>query len=1032
MNRGSRYIILLMLCLLPLTAIRVVGQTRYRLTTFEDFNNETSKVSRIVRDGQGMIWFSTNDGLFRYDGYEFRNFKSHSGDGINMSSNRITSMYPSSDGSIWCVVGGRVFLFDMQSYRYIDVMADYERQHGKTYHISKLRPLPCGTTWLFTDDGLMFALQDARPTRSIQLMATHEPTDGLTVMCDSKQRSWVLTSQHTYLHHDNVFKRFDQTFWRVISTEQFTWLVSDDGKLWMYDERAGQPRPWNHPLLTAPVKGYSTLNDKNIVLCTEAGLLKLSPDGKKLETTAVTWKVSKVVQDKHGNVWLLGSDGRLSMADRQLQHIVNIEGVRMNDLNIHADKYGTLWFFADNGDVYYAYADNPARLYPYNNGEAIGNINNTIYDEQGGIWFLRNGVVCRLAFESQRFRQLPLHHPDQVRSLIIDRQQRLLVTTRNEADISVFSRTGDPLGWIGRNGIIGTSWQPFGAAVYSSFIDSDGTLWLGTKKDGVFRLRLQQDGNYQVDQFRHDDKDPYSLSDNEVYDFAADADGRLWVATRHGGLCCVADPKASTLRFTHAANDLKGWTAGRDVGVSSLLLLPSGLLLVGTYDGLYIGDAREKDFKKMAFKKHQREASRKESISSSAIADLIQVSDGRIFITTEDGGVNEILTQDLTSDRLDFLHYDLSTGFPTDITRMMIQAKGSLWVTTPNRLVEMRLGQSQHPDINTFLMKENPHFSVAAPVPMDSTRWAFGTEEGVMIIDLNQLKTSSFTPPIVVTGVSKEGSSIDYAEGRNDTIRLSSHERDLTIWFAALDYEDTRHVVYAYRMGEDGDRPWTYLGHNHSIAMSQMKPGTYYVNIRSTNSDGVWCDNQRTLVIIVKPAFWETTWALLLMVLMISALAAAVAYTVHYIRKLKRQRHEMLEKYLALLEKSEPAKEPKPIRVSEAPAIDKTDDALMQRLVGFVEDNLGNSDISIDDMAQACAVSRTGLHRKVKVLLGTTPMEFMREARIRKSAQLLVNTSKPVSVIAYECGFADPKYFSKCFKATTGMTPSEYKTRGEK
>lgn len=99
----------------------------------------------------------------------------------------------------------------------------------------------------------------------------------------------------------------------------------------------------------------------------------------------------------------------------------------------------------------------------------------------------------------------------------------------------------------------------------------------------------------------------------------------------------------------------------------------------------------------------------------------------------------------------------------------------------------------------------------------------------------------------------------------------------------------------------------------------------------------------------------------------------------------------------------------------------------MRQFVSFVESNLSNSDVTIDDIATACAVSRTGLHRKVKHLIGMSPMEFLREARMRKANTLLTNTHKNVSQIAYECGFSDPKYFSKCFKASTGQTPTEYK-----
>ncbi|MBR0523364.1 MAG: helix-turn-helix transcriptional regulator, partial [Prevotella sp.] len=98
-----------------------------------------------------------------------------------------------------------------------------------------------------------------------------------------------------------------------------------------------------------------------------------------------------------------------------------------------------------------------------------------------------------------------------------------------------------------------------------------------------------------------------------------------------------------------------------------------------------------------------------------------------------------------------------------------------------------------------------------------------------------------------------------------------------------------------------------------------------------------------------------------------------------------------------------------------------------KKLMSYIEENIAVSDIVIEDMAAAVGLSRTGLYRKVKNLIGTSPMEFIREARIRKAAHLLGDPSVNVSEVAYDCGFSDPKYFSKCFKAATGQTPTEYK-----
>ena len=109
------------------------------------------------------------------------------------------------------------------------------------------------------------------------------------------------------------------------------------------------------------------------------------------------------------------------------------------------------------------------------------------------------------------------------------------------------------------------------------------------------------------------------------------------------------------------------------------------------------------------------------------------------------------------------------------------------------------------------------------------------------------------------------------------------------------------------------------------------------------------------------------------------------------------------------------------------PELSPEDDGFMKRLMNYIEENIGNSDASPEDMADATATSRSSLNRKVHRLVGMTPMEFMREARMRKACQLLQEGHMAVNDIAYACGFSDPKYFSKCFKQATGQTPTQYK-----
>lgn len=1022
----SRYVKLFgfLLMLLSCMATYCDAQPNYKVSSYSKLNNSVSSIRRIVRDGNGLMWFATNDGLYRYDGYEFKNFKSHSGDGVDMPSNHINNMYTSSEGFIWCLVSDRAFIFDTRLYKYVDVLKDFEQQQGQKYSIRRIRALPCGTTWLFTDDGAILALQDAHPTQGIRLIANHEQIDHVTVVCDDQQRSWVLTGQHTYLYYNEQLRVFNQVFIKIINSPQGVWLLKEDGSIYAFDEAVQQVKPWKHPLLNAPIKGFSNLTDGRLALFTDAGLLLMSANGKEIASTNITDLVSKIMEDKNGHLWILTEAGRLSMADRECLHPVEIEGFRAKKCNMMSDKHGNLWFITEHGETFYAMVDTPTKFVRNDHGTLSDDIHNSIDDGQGGFWFIHKQHAYRLSFESAPFRQLPLQQPGAVRCAVFDAQNRLLIATADDEAVTVFSHDGQRLGWLKRDGTISNSYATFGARIYSGYLDDNGTLWLGSKKDGVFRLRSQDDG-FRIDQYVKDERSPHqSLSDNEVYAFAADKKGRLWIATHKGGPCCIVDKTAEQPQFVYAENGLVGWKFRLNAGVNSLLVTPDEMLFVGTFNGLFVADVSTNNLKDITFQAHQRESTRKESLSTSMVNGILHTSDGRYFVSTSDGGINEVLTKNLLAQQLDFRHYDMSTGFPVDITGNMIEYDGALWTAAPNQLVELQLQKSDQPSFNSFLLHDNPRFSSCAPVHIEGGKWVFGSENGALLIDLNQLKSNSFIPPLVITGVSKENHPTDYAEGWNDVITLAPDERSLTLFFSALDYENTELVAYAYRMGGD-ENNWTYLGQNHSITLAQMHPGTYQLTIRSTNNDGVWCNNERTLTIIVQPTFWETPWAKLLIVAVIAVIALIVVSTILYIRRIKRQQREMLEAYLASLAEKE--SRPSPAEAHAHSSLSEEDDRLMQQLMAFIEQNLGNSDITIDDMAKFVAVSRTSLHRKVKNLIGTTPMEFLREARIRKASQMLMQTSASVSQVAYECGFSDPKYFSKCFKAATGQTPTEYK-----
>ncbi|MBR4191350.1 MAG: substrate-binding domain-containing protein [Prevotella sp.] len=112
---------------------------------------------------------------------------------------------------------------------------------------------------------------------------------------------------------------------------------------------------------------------------------------------------------------------------------------------------------------------------------------------------------------------------------------------------------------------------------------------------------------------------------------------------------------------------------------------------------------------------------------------------------------------------------------------------------------------------------------------------------------------------------------------------------------------------------------------------------------------------------------------------------------------------------------------------------EETDDAteikkeplFIVRFKDVVEARLSNSDITVDDLAEAMNLSRVQLYRKVKAISGSSPNELLRTARLNRAYQLLLTTDKNISEVAYEVGFTAPSYFTKCFKDEFGVSPSD-------
>jgi len=220
-----------------------------------------------------------------------------------------------------------------------------------------------------------------------------------------------------------------------------------------------------------------------------------------------------------------------------------------------------------------------------------------------------------------------------------------------------------------------------------------------------------------------------------------------------------------------------------------------------------------------------------------------------------------------------------------------------------------------------------------------------------------------------------------------------------------------------------------------------LAPGYYALTVKSTNADGVWVDNEATIMLYVKPMFWERLWVRLLALLLVIGLTTWVVIRYLHYREEQLEREQRLESIMSQyrelqknysaerLTQSTPTSLMPPANYTlTEPDIKNPDEEMMNQLMAFIEERINDEALRIEDMADAVGLGRTVFYGKIKNLVGVSPSDFLKQVRMQRAEQLLRKSRMTISEVAYAVGFTDPKYFTKCFKKQTGKTPSELRS----
>lgn len=116
----------------------------------------------------------------------------------------------------------------------------------------------------------------------------------------------------------------------------------------------------------------------------------------------------------------------------------------------------------------------------------------------------------------------------------------------------------------------------------------------------------------------------------------------------------------------------------------------------------------------------------------------------------------------------------------------------------------------------------------------------------------------------------------------------------------------------------------------------------------------------------------------------------------------------------------------KPFLPVSSMGMSKADEELMNKLIDIIEDNITDPNFGVERLSEIVFMSRSSLHRKIKVIAGTSPADFIRLIRLKKATELIIEGRYRIGEICFLVGINSPSYFIKLFQKQFGMTPKEF------
>jgi DNA-binding NtrC family response regulator/ligand-binding sensor domain-containing protein len=809
-----------------------------------------SIVKCILQDHEGFMYFGTEDGLNKYDGYSFTVMRNNPENSNSLSYNDINALHLDHQGNIW------IGTFNSGLNKYNPYSKNVKRflhnpsNPGSLSHnnINAICSDSSGVIWVATDDGLnKFVPKNTNNDEYLIHRFYNQPNDSYSMsnnsiyslLLDHSHNLWVGTSDGLNVLFFNDMRSNNIKFRRFNSDRNNANSLSNSTVRVIYQDRIGD-------LWIGTDGGINNVIQSNKDDFKFKRYLNIISDNKSLSHN----EVYAICEDKSGKLWIGTNGGGLNVFDKKTNSFtryshdpLDSRSISYNEIrSIFKDKSGTMWIGTyGSGIDKVSRGAGEFKLYKYkpdNQNSLSHPIVWSIYEDDGGILWIgtHGGGLNRLDRKNEQYSVFK-NNPNNQNSL-------------SNNIIRVVCKDRDGIFWIGTHGgginkfipesktfirFVNDANNPNSLAmdeIRCIYEDNSGILWIGTYGQGLDRF------NKETESFTHYKNDPQndsSLSNNFVRTIYEDKAGNLWIGTEGGGLNRLDRVSNSFERFISNPNDST-------------------------------------------------------SLSNDYIFTIHEDQDGILWLGTWGGGLNKFdpKTKKAT-------YFNSNDGLPSNaIYGILEDEKGNLWLSSNNGISRFNLKTESLTNYNVKDGLQNNEFNGGSYFKSKSGEMFFGGINGFNSFYPSNIKDNTFIPPVLITSFQKFNEEVDFDKPvySVNMIELSYEDYVFTFEFAALDFSAPEKNKYMYKM-EGLDKDWIISNFSRRFATyTTLSPGDYTFRVIGTNSDGIWNEKGASVDIKIHPPFWMTWWFRTLVIILLSI-------AVFGVYKLRVRRLEEKRKVLA-------------------------------------------------------------------------------------------------------------------------------------